>query len=1300
MPRHQLNFAGFVANVETFQVTADGNAGANFDLSSSQITGNTLINTNSTVDVAFLFANMLQDDPATPAVDESDPDGDGRPEINVDILNPTDNAGTRVDQRDSDVTGSNDEINLTVTSSDDDDNDSGPIVLDEGLEHLDLSTAGSPVGSTVAIDSIVTNPGVETDAASPPPQLLNTQGIHTVNIDTAVTLTVGDTDGAQNVNFLGAPIVDTPQTVAPGADPTGGTTPDPFNPIEGGQNDSSDPAVTGSKDVLPYTGTGLSGFENSFGTDTGTPFGLTPEAPRVSTINGSSSTGSINLSTFGSTNGVTIDGGSNNDRLQGSNSASDLIRGNAGHDIIDGGTGSGSVDGNDTLLGGLGNDSIFGNGGNDEIHGGEGHDQIVGGDGNDMLFGDGGDDIIDMSNVALGTVDGVDYVEGGLGDDIIIADAATLVGRADGNDPLTFVDQVNGGDDTDSLFILGSQAGPGNSFGLNDVQQVENFIFQDGAAGGMVTQTYDLGVGASPATTIVSTYNADTGGDIVFDGSDDNVELTIDASPFTRGATFIGSDQDNTFTGGSGDDTFLPDSDFTLTASSTDEIIAGGGNDDILVGAGQLVTGGGLSIDGGTGTDRIIVQSGHRGPNAAIDGNYTGIEELVVEDTDNVGGTDFDLSIDGGFTNGGQTLTVDGTGMDEFEDLGVDARTAAAATTLDLLGGEGDDFFDMGQNLDGDVSIDGGGDNLSVDLATLGSGGGGIGVSNGDQVQVNFDGITILDSAFNNVSNTEVVKIESDGLPGVGTLNLGAAAVAAGIEIVDASALDAAGYNGSTIDASGFTNDITIIDGDANLNIITDANDTVVLAGGDDTVMTGLGDDKLLISGTDLDSDDTVDMGETQELPTDDGDQVIMQNMQGAVNAVVDLDTQSGFETFLLEGTGNRTVGTDADAHTLTFQDGNVGTVTDITIDGSASTDSLDSLTVRLAGTNDSFVDPNGNQALPAATGDVDSDFSFFITGTSGDDTLIKGNVGNNNKIDANFGDGADTVRATGQDLGDMSLDGGTQGEGNAVDQIVNGPMIDDDFINLLNFDILTSSGLSGGPGALDAILGREADEAGFSEVVGSAQDDVVTIDPAFDNALTVNLAQGGNDKFDAGASSSTVNFVFDNGLADVNGIAGDVTTLDANDTLIGGTGTDDTLALDFDANGQAVDLNGMSGVETVNVTESNGTVNVPGDTYTIVTGNVDTDNLDNLFTINQTGFEGETLIVDASAHTGNLIFNGEAASGFDSVISGSGDDTLNGGGRDDTLTSGAGEDEVNGGHRQRPDRLRRGQRHRDRRRG
>lgn len=145
------------------------------------------------------------------------------------------------------------------------------------------------------------------------------------------------------------------------------------------------------------------------------------------------------------------------DRLDGSD-ATDLANGYDGDDAMTGGAG------NDELWGGSGDDSLTGDAGDDTLHGGAGDDIMQGGDGDDRLFGHGDDDTLaggagDDSLVGSAGDDvldggaGADALHGDLGDDVLRGGAGhdTLFGGW-GNDTLSgFEDDpdADGWTDTD-----------------------------------------------------------------------------------------------------------------------------------------------------------------------------------------------------------------------------------------------------------------------------------------------------------------------------------------------------------------------------------------------------------------------------------------------------------------------------------------------------------------------------------------------------------------------------------------------------------------------------------------------------------------------------------------------------------------------------------------------------------------------------------------------------------------------------------------------------------------------------------
>lgn len=118
-------------------------------------------------------------------------------------------------------------------------------------------------------------------------------------------------------------------------------------------------------------------------------------------------------------------GGADQDTLHGE-AGHDQMRGDAGNDQMFGNAGDDSLwgdAGDDTLWGGLGADVLQGGSGDDALHGREGSDRLVGGTGADSLFGGDGNDIL------TGWDDDAerDYLNGGRGDDHILAGAKDIV---------------------------------------------------------------------------------------------------------------------------------------------------------------------------------------------------------------------------------------------------------------------------------------------------------------------------------------------------------------------------------------------------------------------------------------------------------------------------------------------------------------------------------------------------------------------------------------------------------------------------------------------------------------------------------------------------------------------------------------------------------------------------------------------------------------------------------------------------------------------------------------------------------
>jgi Ca2+-binding RTX toxin-like protein len=180
----------------------------------------------------------------------------------------------------------------------------------------------------------------------------------------------------------------------------------------------------------------------------------------------------------------TLSGGDGDDSLAGE-AGDDSLSGGFGNDVIDGGAGADSItggDGADTLTGGAGDDALHGWTGNDSLTGGAGHDTLQGGDGNDVLDGreraeplaqtsgnvaggsteaaeDGlgtgpggasGDGAVEPQPVPLADAQPAaavlqerDYLNGGAGDDTLLAGAGDWATGGDGADSFVVDDWLD-----------------------------------------------------------------------------------------------------------------------------------------------------------------------------------------------------------------------------------------------------------------------------------------------------------------------------------------------------------------------------------------------------------------------------------------------------------------------------------------------------------------------------------------------------------------------------------------------------------------------------------------------------------------------------------------------------------------------------------------------------------------------------------------------------------------------------------------------------------------------------------------
>ncbi len=139
-----------------------------------------------------------------------------------------------------------------------------------------------------------------------------------------------------------------------------------------------------------------------------------------------------------------LTGGAGDDTLHGEAGA-DLLNGEAGADTLFGHGGADLLrggQGDDHLYGGQDGDVLVGEDGNDALQGGDGDDLLIGGKGSDTLFGGDGNDILDGRAEDIDNK--VDFLNGGTGNDTIIADGNDIVTGGSGADEIHLAEAAEG----------------------------------------------------------------------------------------------------------------------------------------------------------------------------------------------------------------------------------------------------------------------------------------------------------------------------------------------------------------------------------------------------------------------------------------------------------------------------------------------------------------------------------------------------------------------------------------------------------------------------------------------------------------------------------------------------------------------------------------------------------------------------------------------------------------------------------------------------------------------------------------
>ncbi|WP_444451466.1 Hint domain-containing protein [Rhodobacter capsulatus] len=962
--------------------------------------------------------------------------------------------------------------------------------------------------------------------------------------------------------------------------------------------------------------------------------------------------------------------------------------------------------GDDTLSGGDGDDTILGQGGNDTITGGAGNDRISAGDDRDVIHGAAGDtidggaggddyDTLDITgqgdwrvinqtadsngNGYNGTVQFLDAdgnvtgslnfteIENITGDDVnhrpdAVNDSASVV-----EDHSTTISVLSNDTDPDgdTLTVTGATALHGtvtiNANGTLTYTPNANYNGTDTITytvrdPGGLTDTATVNVTVTPendapdAVNDTAATNFQTAVNVAVLANDTDIDgdtLTVTSATSPNGTVTINANGTITFTPATG---FSGDATISYTVSD-----GHGGVDTATV----TVTVGADPRDGyvdGTASGDLI------------DTSYTGDPQGdMVDHSDAIlpGDGPNDDRIRAGAGNDtvlaglGDDTVWAGTGNDSVEGGDGDDSLLGEGGADTLRGGDGNDTLDGGD--DNDSLVGGTGDDLLI-------GGGG-----NDTISGVAGNDTALGGAGDDSITTGTGSDRAEGGDGNDYINTRNDAASPDLAYPGLYPADTDPYDDRDTVLGGAGND-TILTGDDADSVEGGSGNDVIDSGVDaDTVLGGDGDDSIT-SGC---GSDVVDGGA--------GNDTIYGGLGPTVPDIInvpdatDLVPNNGMDT-IHGGDGNDVIYGEDDDDQLYGDAGND------TLDGGIDEDTI------LGGTgNDSII---GGQGADSMAGGDDRDTFRVATAAAGSGDVIDGNEG---------GDDYDTLDLTGAGRTNIIYDphnaeNGTveflDDDGNVVGTLT--------FSNIENI-IVDRDGIVTGTDGADLIDYNytgdpEGDMIDHNDALipgDGPQDDRVVAGAGNDTILS----GLGDDTVDAGSGNDSVQA--GSGDDSVSGGEGNDTILgeSGDDTLDGGAGDDSVVGgLDDDSirGGEGNDtLDGRSGLDTIDGGAGNDSID-GGDGNDSVTGGTGNDTLyGELGDDTLTGGDGRDLVdggdgndlIDTSgtgspdiAYPGLYGADSDPMNDRDTVIAGTGNDTIRTGDDADSIDAGQGNDVIDAG--------------------
>ena len=1019
-----------------------------------------------------------------------------------------------------------------------------------------------------------------------------------------------------------------------------------------------------------------------------------------------------------------IDGGAGNDVILGG-AEGDIITADLGGNIILGDAGevnlnntglnstndifttSPDVGGVDIITGGA---NAVGN----IIIGGAKGDSITGGLGNDTILGDGGRVFRDANSVVTrvvtgdkdGTtsdedvpVGGVDTIDGGAGDDVIL-------GGAEGDEiSALFGNNIILGDEGE---VNLNNAGSNNIFTTNPSDGGADKITGGGDGSNII-------IGGAKGDTIVGGIGDDVvlgdGGKVTRDGNSvvRRVETIEDATggvdDIDGGAgndVILGGAEGDIITADLGGNIILGDAgEVNLNntgLNSTNDIFTTSpdvGGVDIITGGtnavGNIIIGGakGDSITGGLCNDTILGDGGRvfRDANSVVTRVVTGDKDGTTSDEDvPVGGVD---TIDGG---AGDDVILGGAEGDEISALFGNNIILGDEGEVNLNNAGSNNIFTTNPSDGGADKITGGGDGSNIIIGGAGAdtiiGGSGQDTILGDSGSVDRDGASI------------VLKVKTGG-EGDETGAIG------GVDSIDGGAGDdviLGGAEGDIITAL-FDNNIILGDnGEVNLNNAGSNNifTTDPTVGGSDTITGGGDGSNIIIGGAGADTiiggsgQDTI-LGDSGSVDRD-GASIVLKvktggegDETGAIGGVDSIDGGAGDDVILGGAEGdiitalfdnNIILGDNGEVNLNNAGSNNIFT-TDPTVGGSDTiTGGGDGSNIIIGGAGaDTIIGGSGQDTILGDSGSVDRDGASIVlkvkTGGEGDET---GAIGGVDSIDGGAGDDVILGGAEGDiitALFDNNIILGDNGEVNLNNAGSNNIFTTDPTVG--GSDTITGGGdgsniIIGGAGAdtiiggsgQDTILGDSGsvDRDGASIVQKVKTGGEVNLNNAnTNNIFTTDPTVGGSDTITGGGDGSNI----------IIGGAGADTIIGGSgqDTILGDSGSVDrdgaSIVLKVKTGGAGDETGVIGGVDSIDGGAGDDVIlgGAEGDIITalfdnnIILGdngevNLNNANTNNIFTTDPTVGGSDTIT--GGGNGSNIIIGG---AGADTIIGGSGQDTI-----------------------------------------